>query len=157
MLQLLIAGDENYVNFKLTTEVKSCEFFDDLVFQYENKIIFIQAKHSKSNTAQINPSYLFTKSDNKNFNLLKYFYSYETIKKKFSDTADLKFIITTNKDFKFVEPKSSLKLVYKFDNLIIFLKKIQCDDIKLIIKYGGDLYKIDSSCDIGSRKRVKST
>ncbi|WP_374698541.1 NB-ARC domain-containing protein [Wolbachia endosymbiont (group B) of Limnophora tigrina] len=106
LMLFLKRGLDREYSFRLNTEVRSAEGFDDIVFQYEQNGTtvhrFIQIKHKQEGTEKISVGSLLTKSSQ--FNLLKYFVAYLKIKSNGKFKSEIKdFIIATNIDFDFAD------------------------------------------------------
>ncbi|WP_410542264.1 tetratricopeptide repeat protein [Wolbachia endosymbiont of Tetranychus urticae] len=101
LMLFLYRGVSNQYSFRLATEVKEAEKFDDLVFQYveDGKIKYrlLQAKHKLDQSKKITLDDLLGRNDN-NYNLVKYFFSYRDAKKSklFQDGIIEDVIICTN-------------------------------------------------------------
>lgn len=77
---------KGYPYFQMATEMDAAMKFDDLVFQYQEtekgalKCIFLQAKHKQDALKKITEKDLLKETDDGEFALAKYFYSYRRIK-----------------------------------------------------------------------------
>ncbi|KAL1488334.1 hypothetical protein ABEB36_014811 [Hypothenemus hampei] len=82
------------------TEVEDAEKFDDIVFNGQDEIRFVQAKHKQDESKRIIAHDLLTNKDD-DFSLQKYFISYSKTKKKHRfNKGELKdFILYTNIKF----------------------------------------------------------
>ncbi|WP_254229499.1 ATP-binding protein [Wolbachia pipientis] len=104
LMLFLYRGVSNQYSFRLATEVKEAEKFDDLVFQYvqDGKIKYrlLQAKHKLDESKKITLDDLLGRNDN-NYNLAKYFFSYREAKKNklFQNGIIEDVIICTNIGF----------------------------------------------------------
>lgn len=126
LMLFLHRGYKQGYQFKLATEMKEAEKFDDLVFEYQKlgdtkpSYFFLQAKHKQDDiNKHISLSDLLTKNIKGEFCLIKYLVSYLRIKKnpQFQDSQRAAFFLCTNID---VSPETSqlLQPVSELNNIL---------------------------------------
>ena len=86
--------------FQLITEAAGFEKFDDLILRYNNKIIFLQAKHSSKQVGKDNYKHSdFTSSDySGEASLAKYFDSWFRLEKSTHKKQESHYLFWTNRD-----------------------------------------------------------
>ena len=106
LMLFLWRGISKQYSFRLGTEIKEANKFDDLVFEYDedgNKVyLLLQAKHKLNESTKITDFDLL-KDSKGDFNLIKYFLSYQNSKGQelFKNGTIKDIIICTNIGFKF--------------------------------------------------------
>lgn len=119
LMLFAMKGHNNKYKFRMATEMKAAEDFDDVAFKYNDPILgltwrFLQVKH-KLDAKIAAKDLLTTTSKNKDhFFLPKYIVSFCKIKDNdlFKDAEPKDFTLITNTDFDFME-KDELKEVEK--------------------------------------------
>ena len=130
LMLFLWRGISKQYSFRLGTEIKEANKFDDLVFEYDedgNKVyLLLQAKHKLDESTQITQSDLLTDSKG-DFNLIKYFLSYQNCKKQtlFMQRKIKNIIICTNIGFDSDNLKNAQIDLVKIDENDIL--HISCD------------------------------
>ena len=141
-------------SFKLYSEMAAAEKFDDLVLEYtKNNLkgyIFLQAKHSLDENIKITCDNL--KTSNNRFGFVKYFKSYQKIKKKDQFKSDHQyFIINTNLGFKFdnISDKKDFKKLgdLYFQPFDINSNINNSNKIFDMVNVNGTLYKLKDSIE----------
>ena len=106
LMLFLWRGVSHQYSFRLGTEIKEANKFDDLVFEYiqNGKKVYrlLQAKHKIDESKRITVHNLLTES-NGSYNLIKYFFSYQKSKEEglFKDGLIKDITICTNIDWDF--------------------------------------------------------